>query len=279
MVHLDNISYSYKKNRPVFNNLNLDLQPGLIYGLLGKNGAGKSTLMKHISGLLYPQQGTATVFGYNAADRLPIVLEDIYVVPEEFKLPSLSIDRYVATHSVFYSKFSKEQFDAYIREFDLPADSKLNALSYGQKKIFLLSFGLATNARVLILDEPTNGLDIPSKSKFRKIVASALTEEQMIIISTHQVRDLENLIDQVVVLDGGKIVFNHNIAEISEHLTFEPDLRGYAKEDILYSEEVAGRQAGIVRNFGKDSRVDMELLFNGITRSALTLQPRTEKQY
>lgn len=279
MVNLQNIQFHYKKNRPLFKDLDLDLSSGRIYGLLGKNGAGKTTLLKHMAGLISPQQGSCTVLGQRVSERSPEVLEDIYVVPEEFELPAISLDAFVRTNAVFYSKFDREQLERYLDEFELQRHDKLSSLSYGQKKKFLIAFGLATNARLLILDEPTNGLDIPSKSQFRKIMATALNEDKLIVISTHQVRDLENLIDVVLILEKGRVIFNHDIAEISEKLRFEQDLRGTAPESWLYSEEGAGRKAGIVRNLSEfESRVDLELLFNGVVRNTQAIEAHLKNQ-
>jgi ABC-2 type transport system ATP-binding protein len=267
MIELKDLKYAYRKKHPLFTGLNLELQGGFIYGLLGKNGAGKSTLLRLLSGLLFPKAGKSTVFGHKAADRKPAMLQDLYMVPEEFDLPPVSIETYGKLNAVFYSRFNHEQFRKYLDEFELPGHVKVSTLSYGQKKKFLIAFGLATNARVLILDEPTNGLDIPSKSQFRKTLASALTEEKIIIISTHQVRDLENLIDVVLVLEKGNIIFNRNLAEVSEKLAFEENLAGIPEEEVLYGEEMGGRRSGILRNIsGVESRTDLELLFNGIIK-------------
>jgi ABC-2 type transport system ATP-binding protein len=269
MVELHNIKFGYKKNRTLFDNLNLDLQPGFIYGLLGKNGAGKSSLLKLICGLLYQNDGEVKVLGYDAQDRRVPMLQDVYLVPEEFELPGVTLQTYVKLNAVFYSKFNHDHFAHYLKEFEIPLNSKLSNMSYGQKKKFLIAFGLATNARVLIFDEPTNGLDIPSKSQFRKIVVSALDEDKLFIISTHQVRDLDNLIDNIVILENGRVIFNRNVAEISEKLGFEYNLTGIPESEILYSEEMQGRRAGIVRNFsGEETRLDLELLFNGIVKNA-----------
>lgn len=279
MVELNNVGFSYKKKKKLFSGLNLKLTGGYIYGLLGKNGAGKTSLLKQISGLLFPEEGESLIHGQRVSERLPEVLQDIYVIPEEFALPSISIDRYVRSNAPFYPNFSREQLDLYLQEFELASDEKLSSMSYGQKKKFLISFGLATNARLLILDEPTNGLDIPSKSQFRKIIASALTEEKLIIISTHQVRDLENLIDIVLVLESGKIIFNHDIANISEKLRFVQDVKPIPTEEILYSEEAAGRRPGIVKNTSQmESRIDLEILFNGIIKNAAAIEAQLSKQ-
>lgn len=279
MVDLTNISFRYKKHKPLFSNLNLHLASGSIYGLLGKNGAGKTTLLKHLSGLISPQQGQCTVMGHSISEREPEVLQEVYVVPEEFELPGISMNAFVKTNAIFYSKFSEEQLNSYLREFELDRQDKLSNMSYGQKKKFLIAFGLATNARLLILDEPTNGLDIPSKSQFRKIMASALDEEKCIIVSTHQVRDLENLIDVVLILEKGSIIFNHSIMKVSEKLRFEQDLRGIPSELCLYSEDGAGRKAGIVANTSDfESRVDLELLFNGVVKDSEKIEAQLSNQ-
>lgn len=279
MVELNNIGFSYNRKRPLFKGLNLKLRSGYIYGLLGKNGAGKTSLLKHISGLLYPNEGECLVFGYKARERDPRALEDIYIIPEEFELPGTSIARYVKTHAPFYPKFKLEQLEQYLHEFELNREEKLTSMSHGQKKKFLIAFGLATNTRLLILDEPTNGLDIPSKSQFRKIMASVLDEDKLIIISTHQVRDLENLIDVVLVLDSGQIIFDHSITDISEKLRFVQDISRVSPEEVLYSEETGGRSAGIARNTTEtESRVDMEILFNGIVKNSASIKAPLTKQ-
>ncbi|HYG39549.1 MAG TPA: ABC transporter ATP-binding protein [Cytophagales bacterium] len=268
MITLNNIHFNYKKGKSLFRNLNLVLEPGHIYGLLGKNGAGKSTLLKHVSGLLFPSEGDCKVLNFAPEDRAPEMLQDIYLIPEEFELPPVSASTYAKVTAPFYPKFSFEELKNHMAEFEIADQVKLSTLSYGQKKKFLIAFGLATNARVLILDEPTNGLDIPSKSQFRKIMASALTDERIIIISTHQVRDLENLIDTVVVLENGQIIFNRSTVDISERLSFEHNLNGIPGSDILYAEELSGKKAGIVKNLsGIETRIDLELLFNGIIKN------------
>lgn len=265
MIELNQLGFGYKRGKPIFQHLTLRLAPGFIYGLLGKNGAGKSTLLKLMSGLLFPTSGESNAFGLDTSERRPEMLENLYMIPEEFHLPEIPLSLYVKRTAVFYPKFDHLRFHTYLREFELSEDVKLSNLSYGQKKKFLISFGLATNCRLLILDEPTNGLDIPSKSQFRRIMASALDAERLMIISTHQVRDLENLIDTVVVLEKGQILFHQNIGEIASKISFEPDLTGIPESEILYSEEIAGKRAGITRNLsGMEMRVDLEVLFNGV---------------
>lgn len=265
MIQLQNISFGYKKNQLLFNNLDLDFESGKIYGLLGKNGTGKTTLIKIMAGLLQPGTGVCTAEGHDVFKRIPSVMTQIFVVPEEFSLPNITLKQYVNINAPFYSGFNLEQFDEFAREFELPKNKKLNTLSYGQKKKFLLSFGLATNTRLMFLDEPSNGLDIPSKSQLRKNIARALTDDRSIVISTHQARDLESLIDTILIIEDGKIVFNYEYNSITEKLSFEKAINTEELKDVIYKEETLGGYK-LVRKSTKDTGtlLDLELLFNAV---------------
>jgi len=270
MIQIENLSFNYSPpgrptRRPLFDQLSLTLPEGNIYGLLGKNGAGKSSLLKIMGGLLFPQQGKLLVEGFQPKDRLPQFLQEIYLIPEEFELPPLTIGRFVKLYSPFYPRFSQELFESYIGEFQLSSTHMLTTLSYGQKKKFLLSFGLATDCKVVILDEPTNGLDIPSKSQFRKVVASAIHEERTFIISTHQVRDMENLIDPIIVLDEGQIVFFENCEQVSKRLMVTRQATLPDSHHLVYSEPSFGGYTVVLENTtGTESNINLEVLFNAV---------------
>lgn len=266
MVQIEKLSFGYTRSQRLFNGLNLELLPGNIYGLLGKNGAGKTTLLRIVAGLTFPRSGSCNVLGHASSLRLPSMLQDLYLVPEEYHLPPISIGRYVSLNATFYGRFDHEKLKWLLEEFQLTTKVKLHQLSYGQKKKFLLAFGLSTNARLLLMDEPTNGLDIPSKSQFRRVIAASLTEEQVLVISTHQVRDLENLIDPIIIIDEGQIIFNQSLDSITTNLSFEPVKEGVR---ALYAEEGFTGYSGILPNTtGKATRLDMELLFNGVVANA-----------
>lgn len=270
MIKITNLTFGYSRKKTLFQNLNLSLQEGHIYGLLGKNGAGKSTLLKNIAGLVFPQKGTCEVNGYNSAKRLPAFLQDLFFIPEEVYMPALTAKQFVNSTAHFYPAFDEAQFNKMVLEFDVPDDSQLNKLSFGQQKKVMIAFGLSTNTSLLIMDEPTNGLDIPSKSQFRKIIASALTENRCIIISTHQVRDLDNLIDTLLVVHNKQIVLNRSLDEISERLTFgtSPTVGAH----VLYAEDSVRGMNTISKNTnGSYSKVDMELLFNAIINEQQTI--------
>lgn len=250
----------------------MQLSNGHIYGLLGKNGAGKSTLLKNLAGLVYAQSGKIDVLGFDPAKRQPALLQQICFIPEEFHLPAIKIDSYVKANAAFYPEFNHQYFADLLKEFDIPVGQKLIDMSYGQKKKVIISFGLATNAKLVIMDEPTNGLDIPSKAQFRKIMASALTEDKCIIISTHQVRDLDNLIDTVIMLDENKIALKATVEEVTEKLCFKRVKE--LDETVIYAEpSLAGYNAVMPNYHQEDSKLDMELLFNAVLTEKNKLKP------
>jgi ABC-2 type transport system ATP-binding protein len=265
MIKIEDLNFSYKRKQALFDQLSLVLPPGNIYGLLGKNGAGKTTLLKIITGLLFPKNGKLDVMGFRPRDRFPQFLREIYLITEEFDLPAIPPASFVKLYSPFYPRFNHALLNKYIGEFKIPRDHKLSAMSFGQKKNFLLSFGLATDCRILILDEPTNGLDIPSKSHFRRIVANAIQEDRSIIISTHQVRDMENLIDPIIILDEGEIIFFQDLEHIGRKLamTREPELPG--TDGLVYAEPVLGGYTVVKENTGgEETHMNLETLFNAV---------------
>jgi ABC-2 type transport system ATP-binding protein len=265
MVRIRNLHFGYSRKHPLFQNLDLTLERGHIYGLLGKNGAGKTTLLKNIVGLAFPWAGICLIDEQPAAARRPEILEDLFFLPEEVFAPALTAEQFVAHTAGFYPRFNAEQLYEYLQELEVPRGAKLNKFSHGQQKKFMIAFALAANTGLLVLDEPTNGLDIPSKVQFRKILASALSEERCMVISTHQVRDLESLIDTVVVVHNREIVLNQEIDQLAERLTFATGAAAEAPGAFHTGMSVRGPVAIRPNDTGAYSRVDLELLFNALT--------------
>ena len=264
MVTIHDLHFAYRR-RPVFTGLNLDLQAGHIYGLFGRNGTGKSTLLRNIAGFLFPQQGRIDALGFTPGKRQPAYLAKYFHVPEDFQLPDIPLSRWIQYMAPFYPDFDEQQFERYTREFAIPTLGGLRELSYGQQKKALISLALATNAPLLLMDEPTNGLDIHSKSQFRKVIAGAIDDNKCILISTHQVKDLENLIDNVTILEEGRIVFSQPMSRIAETLLFKLSFDPEEARLALYSESSLTGQALILPNGErKDSRPDLEMLYKAV---------------
>jgi len=265
MIEMRGLEFGYG-TASLFRGLDLRLEPGNIYGLLGLNGAGKSTLLKLITGLLFPRAGSVRALGYEPGRRAPGFLADIFMLPEEFNLPGITGEAYARNLAPFYPRFDGELFERYRDEFALPRDAKLTSHSYGQKKKFLLSFGLASGTSLLVLDEPTNGLDIPSKGQFRRLVAEAANEERVFVISTHQVKDVESLIDPIVILHEGRVLFQQTMTEICSRIrmTHGPSRPDASDPALLYSEPAVGGYWAVWSGGDEDGRVDLEVLFNSV---------------
>ena len=263
MLTINNISFSYNKRYgDLFHDFSLELNAGNVYGLLGKNGAGKSTLIYLMTGLLTPKSGEALLDGVNVRKRLPKTMSDIFLVPEEFELPRLSLKQYVDLNAPFYPNFSKEDMQRYLDIFEMGGDMNvnLNALSMGQKKKVFMAFAFAANTRVLIMDEPTNGLDIPSKSQFRKLVTTGMTDDKMMLISTHQVRDISDILDHVTIIDQSRVLLNSSIADVMSKVAFRPLREG--DEPLFVLQSPYGPLGAVPAEEGEETKVDLEMLFN-----------------
>lgn len=276
MIKIENLTFAYGKKKPnVIEDLSLTLHPGAIYGLLGKNGTGKSTLLYLLSGLLFPDGGKVMMNDINVTKRQLGTLQDIYILPEEFDAPKISFEKYVRLHAPLYPRFDYEQLGRCMAEFELPMDVDLKSLSMGQKKKAMLCFALATGTRLLLLDEPTNGLDIPSKAVFRRVVTSCMNDERIIIISTHQVRDVEYLLDRVILLKNSKLHYEGATSDITERLSFAVVPTSDVPSTVIYQEpNLAGTAVVYPNPGGEETVLNLELFFN-----ALSVQPDLVEHY
>ena len=266
MIEVENLSFSYgRRKSKVLEDFSMKLDKGSVYGLLGKNGTGKSTLLYLMAGLLRPQTGNVLYKGVDVKKRYPDTLQDMFLVPEEFALPNVSLKQYVKLNAPFYPNFSNELLNACLRDFDMNEDIHLGELSMGQKKKAFMCFALATNTSLLMMDEPTNGLDIPSKSQFRKVIASGMSDDKAVIISTHQVRDIDSLLDHVLIMDGSKLLLNESVSTICEKLYFAEQGMNEPTEGALYVQpSVQGNSVILPNEYGEDSKLNLEVLFNAM---------------
>lgn len=263
MFNFNQISFGYnKRTGNLFQDFSLELNAGNVYGLLGKNGAGKSTLIYLMTGLLTPQSGEVLMDGENVRRRLPKTMSDIFLVPEEFELPRLSTKQYVSINSPFYPRFSMEDMQRYLDIFEMGSDMdlKLHSLSMGQKKKVFMAFAFATNTRALIMDEPTNGLDIPSKSQFRKLVTTGMNDDKLMLISTHQVRDISDILDHVTIIDQSRVLLNTSFADVMSKIAFRPLKEG--DQPLFVLQSPFGPLGAIRAQEGEETKVDLEMLFN-----------------
>lgn len=266
MLSFSNVSFTYgRRGKEVLSGLSLDFEENGIYGILGKNGTGKSTMLYLAAGLLHPKGGSVTAEGVPTKSRRPETLREIFLVPEEFDLPEVSLRTYVQLNAPFYPSFREDILSRCLNSFELAENLNIGRLSMGQKKKVYISFALAAGTKYLLMDEPTNGLDIPSKKVFREVIAREMSEERVMIISTHQVRDVEQLIDHVVIVSEGAVLLNATTAEIGSRLRFEQRPIGSDLSDALFMQQTMRGIELICPNSGDDETpIDLELLFNAL---------------
>ena len=279
MIEVKNMSFSYgKRKQKVFDDFSLALDKGSVYGLLGKNGTGKSTLLYLMTGLLRPQAGRVLYKGVDVSMRYPLTLQDMFLVPEEFALPSVSLKLYLKLNTPFYPNFSNELLSTCLRDFDMNEDIHLGELSMGQKKKAFMCFALATNTSLLVMDEPSNGLDIPSKSQFRKVIASGMTDEKSVIISTHQVRDIDSLLDHVVIIDGTRVLLNASVKTICDKVYFAEQGMNEPTDTALYVQpSVQGNSVIFPNTENEETNLNLEVLFNAMLAEREKMQTMFNK--
>ena len=264
MLTIKNCSFSYsRKGEPTINDFSLQLKEGGVYGLLGSNGAGKSTLLQLITGLLTPSSGEITFDGVSTRLRRPSTLENMFIVPEEIGLPALKLDKFAELNGVFYPNFSKEDMYRHLDTFGLDRNVRLDKLSMGQKKKVALAFAMACNTKLLLMDEPTNGLDIPAKSAFRKFIIESMSDDRIFVISTHQVRDVSQILDHILIMDNRKVLLDRTVAEIQSRMKFMDTVNPELIDKAMYAVKGLGGASVILpNNDDDDSELNLELLFD-----------------
>lgn len=262
MIRIEKLGFSYGQV-PVLKNITMNLEPGKIYGLLGENGVGKTTLLTLLAGLKKPLQGSIDIDGSAPYSRTPQVLENqFYLADEMLPVPMKAVE-YARITGEFWPNYKQDTFEEIMELFENTSDKKMSEMSTGQLKKTYISLALALGCKYLFLDEPTNGLDIPSKAQFRSALMKYTGEDSTIVISTHQVRDLENIIDPIIILDRQDVLLNASLEEISRKLYF--DYGTQLHPESLYSEQLPGGFIQVYPNAeGADSKVNIEALFNAV---------------
>lgn len=262
MIRIGKLGFSYGQV-PVLKNITMNLEPGKIYGLLGENGVGKTTLLTLLAGLKKPLQGSIDIDGSTPYSRTPQVLENQFYLADEMLPVPMKAAEYARITGEFWPNYKQDTFEEIMGLFENTSGKKMNEMSTGQLKKTYISLALALGCKYLFLDEPTNGLDIPSKAQFRSALMKYTGEDSTIVISTHQVRDLENIIDPIIILDRQDVLLNASLEEISRKLYF--DYGTQLHPESLYSEQLPGGFIQVYPNAeGADSKVNIEALFNAV---------------
>lgn len=260
MITINDLGFRYGE-KTVLKNITMTLEEGRIYGLLGENGVGKTTLLTLLCGLKKPSEGSILTDGRTPFKKEPDLLAEQYYLGDDCAPVHMKAIEYAKNYGKFWDKFELEKFIELMKVFENDTDQMMDKMSTGQLKKTYISFALACNTHYLYMDEPTNGLDIPSKAQFRKAVTKYTREDSIILISTHQVRDLENIIDPIIILDRQDVLLNASLEEISQKLYF--DYSNEIKEGALYGEMIPGGCIQVhINTEEQESKVNIEALFN-----------------
>lgn len=265
MITIERVHFFYQRNKPVLDDLQLHLSPGQVCGLLGTNGEGKTTLLHLIGGLLTPKSGKIEVLESIPSLRQPSYLEQVFYVPVAFELPNVTAEGYRKRYADFYPEFRVDTWTNALQAFEVDPLTKLKALSFGQKKKVLLSFALASGCKLLLFDEPTDGLDIPSRDQFRRLLSTSMDEHRMAIIATHHANDMALLFDHLLILKNHQLVLNAPLQQLAQNMHTVVTTQLPDAATVLYSERVAGGYHCLVQhNTGQEGPIDLEILFKAI---------------
>lgn len=265
MIEIKDLAFSYGKT-PILKSITTTLEEGRIYGLLGENGVGKTTLLTLLCGLKKVCSGSITTDGENPFDRTPTLLQNQFYLPDEALPVAMKAECFAKERGAFWPDYDHSKFLEIMKEFENDPAKKMNQMSAGQLKKTYISLALACGCKYIFMDEPTNGLDIPSKTQFRSAIMKYTSDDSTIVISTHQVRDLENIIDPIIILDRQDVLLNASVEEITSKLYF--DYGTQLHPESLYSEQLPGGFIQVYHNTtGEDSKINVEALFNAVHKN------------
>lgn len=265
MIEIKDLAFSYGKT-PILKSITTTLEEGRIYGLLGENGVGKTTLLTLLCGLKKVCSGSITTDGENPFDRTPTLLQNQFYLPDEVLPVAMNAECFAKERGAFWPDYDHSKFLEIMKEFENDPAKKMNQMSAGQLKKTYISLALACGCKYIFMDEPTNGLDIPSKTQFRSAIMKYTSDDSTIVISTHQVRDLENIIDPIIILDRQDVLLNASVEEITSKLYF--DYGTQLHPESLYSEQLPGGFIQVYPNTtGEDSKINVEALFNAVHKN------------
>lgn len=265
MIEIKDLAFSYGKT-PILKSITTTLEEGRIYGLLGENGVGKTTLLTLLCGLKKVCSGSITTDGESPFDRTPTLLQNQFYLPDEVLAVAMKAECFAKERGAFWPDYDHSKFLEIMKEFENDPAKKMNQMSAGQLKKTYISLALACGCKYIFMDEPTNGLDIPSKTQFRSAIMKYTSDDSTIVISTHQVRDLENIIDPIIILDRQDVLLNASVEEITSKLYF--DYGTQLHPESLYSEQLPGGFIQVYPNTtGEDSKINVEALFNAVHKN------------
>ncbi|WP_209125439.1 ABC transporter ATP-binding protein [Alkalihalobacillus sp. BA299] len=257
MIEIKQLSKSIH-NQKVLSDINFQLKPGNIIGLIGRNGAGKTTLLRLLVGILLPTKGDVLLDGRSIYQHPEVKKEIVFVPDSPEALKSYSTKEIVKLYKQIYPKFDEEYFDELLERFSLPKTRKIGNYSKGMKALFALVLAFSTRAKYILLDEPTDGLDVIVKKQILRYIIEEVAEQQVsVIISSHRLDELEFMADQIIVIQNGTIESNYDLDVMKQ---------SYRKVQVVFKEYLPSELKGQVKVLHQSGRVYTLLLDGDLTK-------------
>lgn len=213
MIEIKNVIKKYGKISAL-DDVSFNIEEGKITCILGVNGVGKSTILKSIAGLVKLNSGTILIDGEKIN---PKIYNKVAFVPDvDIHFPHLSIKESFAFMKEFYENWDEEKAYKMLKMFNLSDDKMICELSKGGRARVKIIIGFAQNAKYILLDEPFSGIDIFKREEFIKAMVEYVSKDQSIIITTHEIDEIENIVDEVIILDEGKVIFKSDARELRQ---------------------------------------------------------------
>lgn len=251
-------------NQQVLNNIDFSLERGKILGIVGRNGAGKTTLLRLMVGILRPTNGDVLLDGKSIFSE-PQLKENIMFVPDSSDtLKSYSAKEVAKLYRAIYPKFDEAYFQALLERFQLPQTKRIGNFSKGMKALFSMILAFSTRANYILLDEPTDGLDVIAKRKIlRFIVEEVAEQETSVIISSHRLDELEFMADEILVIKDGIIESHYSLDTLKEN---------YKKVQVVFKEYLPEALSGKVTILQQTGRVYVLLLEGDLAKLEREIQ-------
>lgn len=226
MIKIDNLTKSYDNNIVSLSEISLNIKKGSVLGLIGTNGAGKSTLLRIMSGIYKAEKGKVYIDGEDVYENDRIKAKICYVSDEQYLIPHFTLTDMAGLYKRFYPDFSFEKFEKMCAEINLDTNRKISTFSKGMKRQGEVILSISTNSEYLFFDETFDGLDPIARDFAKRMIAESVAEEERtVILSSHNLSDIETVCDSVALIDGGKLVL---------HKTIDDIVQGWRKYQVIF---------------------------------------------
>ncbi len=269
MLALGHVTFGYSPGKPLIKEETLTFEPGKTYGIIGRNGSGKTTLMNLISGLLTGYRGSIQLNGMESKRRSRAFMESLYYIPESPVRSDLKIRAFYQL-GPSYPEWDREVFDALLKKNSLEEGMPLKSLSHGWLKRVYFYFGLSVRARLFLMDEVNDGMDMPAQKELVREMVAHHDPDRIVLLASHHMEECQSLLDDILVMEKGRVCYSGPLDDALK-LTGWLEASDYtgSEADILDRKAILGTDYVLIRNpeqYGKAARpADLVTFLEAVT--------------